>query len=111
MAPGGGMEPLLDAILEHVPPPAGDPAAPLALLVAMVERDAFLGPIATGRIAHGTARPGDSVRVLPHAGARARLQRAPPRLMASSGSRVRGVVPRRASRRARERAGVPRAVP
>jgi len=76
--PAGGMEPLLDAILEHVPPPAGDPAAPLALLVAMVERDAFLGPIATGRIAHGTARPGDSVRVLPHAGAVARLPPGPP---------------------------------
>ena len=63
------MAPLLDAILEHVPPPAGDPAAPLALLVAMVERDAFLGPIATGRIAHGTMRPGDRVRVMHHAGA------------------------------------------
>ena len=64
------MAPLLDAILEHVPPPAGDPGAPLALLVAMVERDAFLGPIATGRIAHGTMRPGDRVRVMHHAGAR-----------------------------------------
>ena len=63
------MAPLLDAILEHVPPPAGDPGAPLALLVAMVERDAFLGPIATGRIAHGTMRPGDRVRVMHHAGA------------------------------------------
>ncbi|KAK9827239.1 hypothetical protein WJX81_001716 [Elliptochloris bilobata] len=66
--PDTGMAPLLDAILEHVPPPAGNPAAPLALLVAMVERDAFLGPIATGRIADGTARPGDRVRVMHHAG-------------------------------------------
>lgn len=62
------MAPLLDAIVEHVPPPAGDPAAPFAMLVAMVEHDSFLGPIATGRVASGTARTGDRVRVLHHTG-------------------------------------------
>lgn len=63
------MAPLLDAIVEHVPPPAGDPAAPFAMLVAMVEHDSFLGSIATGRIAAGTASTGDRVRVLHHTGA------------------------------------------
>ncbi len=62
------MAPLLDAIVKHVPPPAGDMAAPFAMLVAMVEHDAFLGPIATGRVAAGTARVGDRVRVLHHTG-------------------------------------------
>ena len=61
--------PLLDAIVARVPPPAGDPASPFALLVAMVEHDAFLGPVATGRIASGTASVGDRVRVLHHSGA------------------------------------------
>ncbi|CAL8470047.1 g9589 [Coccomyxa elongata] len=66
---GASVAPLLDAIVEHVPPPAGDPAAPFAMLVAMVEHDSFLGPIATGRVAAGTARTGDRVRVLHHTGA------------------------------------------
>ena len=65
---GASVAPLLDAIVEHVPPPAGDTAAPFAMLVAMVEHDAFLGPIATGRVAAGTARVGDHVRVLHHTG-------------------------------------------
>ncbi|KAK9916112.1 hypothetical protein WJX75_008777 [Coccomyxa subellipsoidea] len=66
---GASVAPLLDAIVQHVPPPAGDTAAPFAMLVAMVEHDAFLGPIATGRVAAGTARVGDHVRVLHHTGA------------------------------------------
>jgi hypothetical protein len=67
--PGGAsVAPLLDAIAERVPPPSGDPSAPFALLVAMVEHDAFLGPVATGRVAAGTAAIGDRVRVLHHAG-------------------------------------------
>lgn len=65
---GASVAPLLDAIVQHVPPPAGDTAAPFAMLVAMVEHDAFLGPIATGRVAAGTARVGDHVRVLHHTG-------------------------------------------
>lgn len=65
---GASVAPLLDAIVKHVPPPAGDMAAPFAMLVAMVEHDAFLGPIATGRVAAGTARVGDRVRVLHHTG-------------------------------------------
>ncbi|EIE25836.1 GTP-binding protein TypA [Coccomyxa subellipsoidea C-169] len=65
---GASVAPLLDAIVKHVPPPAGDLGAPFAMLVAMVEHDAFLGPIATGRVAAGTARVGDRVRVLHHTG-------------------------------------------
>ena len=66
---GASVAPLLDAIAARVPPPGGDPSAPFALLVAMVEHDAFLGPVATGRVAAGTAAVGDRVRVLHHAGA------------------------------------------
>ena len=66
---GASVAPLLDTIARSVPPPSGDPAAPFALLVAMVEHDAFLGPVATGRVAAGTAVVGDRVRVLHHAGA------------------------------------------
>lgn len=63
------MGPLLNTVLEHIQPPAGDPAADFALLVAMVEHDAHLGRVATGRVASGTAKIGDRLKLLPHAGA------------------------------------------
>lgn len=62
------MAPLLDAILEHVPPPPGDPQGRFAMLVTMTERDSFLGRVATGRIASGQVKVGDKIKVLRHSG-------------------------------------------
>ena len=62
------VEPLLDTIVRHIPPPADSTADPFAMLVAMVEHDSFLGRVATGRVAAGQAKVGDRVRVLHHAG-------------------------------------------
>ena len=62
------MDPLLDAILEHVPPPPGDPKGPFAMLVTMTERDLFLGRVATGRIASGQVKVGDKLKVLRYNG-------------------------------------------
>ncbi len=62
------MAPLLDAILEHVPPPPGDPLGQFAMLVTMTERDSFLGRVATGRIASGQVKVGDKIKVLRHSG-------------------------------------------
>ena len=62
------MDPLLDAILEHVPPPPGDPNGQFAMLVTMTERDLFLGRVATGRIASGQIKVGDKIKVLRHNG-------------------------------------------
>jgi hypothetical protein len=45
-----GMAPLLDAIVQHVPPPSCDPEAPFAMCVAMIDRDPYLGRIATGAV-------------------------------------------------------------
>lgn len=64
------MGPLLDTVLEHVPPPAADPEAPFALLVAMVEHDAHLGKVATGRVAAGEAHLGDRLKLLSPTGQR-----------------------------------------
>lgn len=61
-----GMAPLLRALQQHVPPPAVSTDAPFAMLVAMTERDSFLGRIATGRIAAGSVRLGDRLRVVSH---------------------------------------------
>ena len=62
------MGPLLDTVLDHVPAPAGDPQAPFSMLVAMLERDAHLGRVATGRVAAGVAKVGDRLKVLHHSG-------------------------------------------
>lgn len=67
--PGASMEPLLDAIIAHVPPPRLPLGQPFAMAVAMVERDPYVGRIVTGRVAAGTARVGDRVRVLPQGAA------------------------------------------
>ena len=62
------MEPLLETIVRHVPPPEDRTADAFAMLVAMVEHDSFLGRVATGRVAAGQAKAGDRVRVLHHSG-------------------------------------------
>lgn len=68
--PDPSMSPLLDAILQHVPPPPGNPSGQFAMLVTMTERDSFLGRVATGRVASGHVKVGDRVRTLRHSGKR-----------------------------------------
>ena len=62
---GGGedLRPLLDAIVKHVPPPKGDPDAPLQLLVANLDANDYVGRIAIGRIFNGRVRVGEPVTV------------------------------------------------
>src|SRR4249920_3033394 len=60
---GTDLGPLFDAIVEHVPPPRGDAAAPLQLLVANLDSSDYLGRIAIGRIFNGRVRIGDLVAV------------------------------------------------
>ena len=47
------MQPLLEAILKYIPPPAGDPEAPLQMLVAALDYDNYLGQVAIGRLNNG----------------------------------------------------------
>jgi GTP-binding protein len=61
--PGEDLRPLLDAIIESVPPPKGDPEAPLQMLVANLDASDYLGRIAIGRIFNGRVRIGDNVAV------------------------------------------------
>ncbi len=61
--PGETLRPLFESILAHVPPPGGDPAASLQLLVANLDASDYLGRIAIGRIFNGTVRIGDKVAV------------------------------------------------
>src|SRR4051812_4469293 len=53
------LSPLLDLVLEKVPPPAADVAAPLAMHVATLDYDDYLGYVAIGRILSGRVKTGD----------------------------------------------------
>jgi GTP-binding protein len=61
--PGQDLRPLFDAIVEHIPPPRGDVAAGLQLLVANLDSSDYLGRIAIGRVFNGRVRIGDMVSV------------------------------------------------
>jgi GTP-binding protein len=60
---GEDLRPLFEAIVAHVPPPKGDPGAPLQLLVANLDSSDYVGRIAIGRIFNGRVKVGDPVAV------------------------------------------------
>ena len=52
---------LLDAILETIPAPTGDPEAPLQALVTNLDASDYFGRLAIGRVVEGTLRSGTQV--------------------------------------------------
>ena len=62
--PGESLQPLFDAIVESVPPPRGNPEAPLQILVANLDSSDYLGRIAIGRVFNGTVKLNGPVSVL-----------------------------------------------
>jgi GTP-binding protein len=60
----GDLAPLFQAIVEHVPPPALDPAGEFKMLATLLDRDNFLGRILTGRIESGTLNINDPIRAM-----------------------------------------------
>ena len=65
---GSGMPPddadlsaLMDAIVETIPGPSGDPDAPLQAIVTNLDASDYLGRLAIGRVVEGTLRSGDQV--------------------------------------------------
>jgi GTP-binding protein len=61
---GVDLRPLFEAVVEHVPPPRGNPDAPLQLLVANLDSSDYIGRIAIGRIFNGRVKIGDAVAVV-----------------------------------------------
>ena len=59
---GEGVSELMEAIIEHVPAPKGDPEAPLEALIFDSMFNSYRGIIAYFRIFNGTLRTGDHVK-------------------------------------------------
>jgi GTP-binding protein len=54
---------LLDAIIEHIPPPKTDEGT-LQMLITSLEYSSFIGRIAIGRVQRGTVKPGKQVALV-----------------------------------------------
>ncbi|GAB4329438.1 MAG: translational GTPase TypA [Leptolyngbyaceae cyanobacterium] len=63
------MQPLFEAFLRHVPPPVGDPTAPLQLQVTTLDYSEYLGRIVIGRIHNGVIRMGQQAALVTESGA------------------------------------------
>jgi GTP-binding protein len=66
---GEDLRPLFEAIVDHVPPPRGNPDASLQMLVANLDSSDYLGRIAIGRVFNGTVRLNETVAVMKLEGA------------------------------------------
>ena len=62
---GGGenLQPLFEAIVNTTPPPKGDAAGPLQILVANLDYSDYLGRLAIARVFNGTMHTGEEVGV------------------------------------------------
>jgi GTP-binding protein len=61
--PSENLQPLFEAIVKHIPPPAGDPDAILQAQVANLDYSDYLGRLAICRVFQGTLRHGDEVAI------------------------------------------------
>src|SRR5262249_29345023 len=61
--PSDNLQPLFEAIVKNIPPPAGDCEAVLQMLVANLDYSDYLGRLAIGRVFSGTLRFGDDVAI------------------------------------------------
>ena len=62
--PGNDLQPLMDLLVEHTPPPLHTPDHPLQLLVTNLAANDYVGRMAVGRIRNGRLRMGQRITVL-----------------------------------------------
>jgi GTP-binding protein LepA len=60
---GLGIEDLLEQIVAEIPPPKGDPDAPLQALIIDSWFDSYLGVVSLIRIVNGTLKKGDKIKI------------------------------------------------
>jgi GTP-binding protein len=60
----GTLEPLFDAIVEHIPPPSFDSSAPLQFLVTSLDYSDYVGRIAVGKVFGGELKQGAQIALL-----------------------------------------------
>ena len=65
-AENADLVPLLDAVLDTIPPPTADAGAPLQALVANLDASDYLGRLAIGRVESGVMKKGDMICVWQH---------------------------------------------
>ncbi|MHC4261130.1 MAG: translation elongation factor 4 [Planctomycetota bacterium] len=61
---GAGVADVLDAIVDNIPAPTGDPAAPLRALIFDAVYDEYRGIIVYLRVVDGTIREGDKIQMM-----------------------------------------------
>ncbi len=61
---GMGIDDVLEAVIAKVPPPVGDPDAPLQALLIDSWFDNYVGVVMLVRVVNGTLRPRDKVRLM-----------------------------------------------
>jgi len=68
--PSEDVAPLLDAILEYVPPPAGSADSPLQILVLSLSQDSYKGKMGIGKLTGGTIQKAQNVMLVRRDGSR-----------------------------------------
>ncbi len=63
IVPGKGMDLISEMIVNHVPPPPGDPKAPLQLQINTIDYSPYLGRLGIGRVVNGTLHLNDNIVV------------------------------------------------
>jgi len=61
---GQGIEQVLQAIVERIPPPKGDPEAPLRAMIFDSHYDQYRGAVAYARVVDGTIRIGEMIQMM-----------------------------------------------
>jgi GTP-binding protein LepA len=61
---GIGIDEILEAVVERIPPPAGDPDAPLRALIYDSHFDAYQGAVAYIRVKDGSVKKGDRIQMM-----------------------------------------------